>query len=197
MRKIPSLFMRNYDTDRLVRDEVVPGCEWVTRGEGVPTRKWDGTACMVLCGRLYRRLALKPGRNLPVGFIPASRRHQRTGKQFGWVPVGPGPEDQWHREAYDGQGGHPLEDGTYELCGPKVQGNPEELASHYLIRHGTDIVQGNPRDFGAIREFLSVARFEGIVWHHPDGRMAKIKARDFGIRRYNSPGKKANGEDSR
>ena len=22
---------------------------------------------------------------------------------------------------------------------------------------------------------------EGIVWHHPDGRMAKIKARDFGI----------------
>ena len=22
---------------------------------------------------------------------------------------------------------------------------------------------------------------EGIVWHHPDGRMAKIKRRDFGL----------------
>ena len=44
MKKIPSLFCRNYDGDRLVRDEVVPGCEWVLRGEGRPTEKVDGTA---------------------------------------------------------------------------------------------------------------------------------------------------------
>jgi hypothetical protein len=24
---------------------------------------------------------------------------------------------------------------------------------------------------------------EGIVWHHSDGRMVKIKAKDFGIKR--------------
>jgi hypothetical protein len=23
------------------------------------------------------------------------------------------------------------------------------------------------------------AKYEGVVWHHPDGRMAKIKRRDF------------------
>ena len=42
MRKIITLFQRNYDGDRLVRDEVVPGAEWVLAGEGAPTRKWDG-----------------------------------------------------------------------------------------------------------------------------------------------------------
>jgi hypothetical protein len=44
MKKIISLFQRNYDTDHLVRNEVVPGAEWVLTGEGIGTRKWDG-AC--------------------------------------------------------------------------------------------------------------------------------------------------------
>jgi len=39
MKKIPSLFQRNYDGDRLVRDEVVPGAEWVMAGEGTATRQ--------------------------------------------------------------------------------------------------------------------------------------------------------------
>jgi hypothetical protein len=47
MQKIISLFQRNYDTDRLVRDEVTPGAEWVINGEGIATRKWDGTCCKI------------------------------------------------------------------------------------------------------------------------------------------------------
>ena len=35
MKKVISLFRRNYDTDHLVRDEVVEGAEWVIAGEGV------------------------------------------------------------------------------------------------------------------------------------------------------------------
>jgi len=42
MKKIPSLFQRNYDGDRQVRNELVPGSEWVANGEGLATRKWDG-----------------------------------------------------------------------------------------------------------------------------------------------------------
>jgi hypothetical protein len=38
VKKIISLFQRNYETDRRVRDEVVPGAEWVLAGEGVATR---------------------------------------------------------------------------------------------------------------------------------------------------------------
>lgn len=43
MKKIPSLFERNHDGDRLVRNEVVPGSEWVLAGEGIPTVKIKAT----------------------------------------------------------------------------------------------------------------------------------------------------------
>jgi len=48
---------------------------------------------------------------------------EETGKEVGWVPAGDGPEDQWHREAFEPQLGLP--DGTYELVGPSIQGNAE------------------------------------------------------------------------
>jgi hypothetical protein len=37
MKKIISLFARNYETDHLVRDEIVAGAEWVVAGEGFAT----------------------------------------------------------------------------------------------------------------------------------------------------------------
>jgi hypothetical protein len=40
-----------------------------------------------------------------------------------------------------------------------------------------------PRMFEGLRTWLAENDVEGIVWHHPDGRMAKIKARDFGLKR--------------
>ena len=47
MRKIPTLFVRDWDGDRrYVLDEVAPGCEWVTKGDGIATRKYDGTCVM-------------------------------------------------------------------------------------------------------------------------------------------------------
>ena len=42
---------------------------------------------------------------------------------------------------------------------------------------------GGPRDFAGLRQYLRLGAIEGIVWHHPDGRMVKIKAKDFGFRR--------------
>lgn len=35
MKKIISLFKRNYETDHKVRNEVVEGAEWVINGEGL------------------------------------------------------------------------------------------------------------------------------------------------------------------
>lgn len=179
MKKTLSLFQRNYDGDRLVRDELVPGAEWVVAGEGVATRKLDGTCCMVRAGVLFKRYDAKDGKTPPSGFEPAQQPDSVTGHWPGWLPVGDGPEDVRHREAFT----QPLADGTYELCGPKVQGNPEGFESHILIRHGAEILPDAPRSFDAIREYLQGLDIEGIVWHHPDGRMVKIKAKDFGLRR--------------
>lgn len=186
MKKIVSLFQRNYDGDRLVRDEVVPGAEWVLAGEGIPTRKHDGTCCLIREGVLYKRYEVKPGSTPPAGFEPATDVDPNTGKQQGWLRVGDGPEDKWFAAAFaSGQdfSGNPLSDGTYELCGPKVQGNPEGYEHHVLVPHGCEPLEANPRSFDEIREFLAQQDIEGIVWHHADGRMVKIKARDFGIRR--------------
>ena len=178
MKKIISLFQRNYETDRLVRDEVVPGAEWVLAGEGVATRKFDGTCCMVRNGQLSKRYDAKKGKTPPANFEPAQDYDEVTGHMPGWIPVGDGPEDRWHRDA-DAN----LPDGTYELCGPKVQGNPEGFAVHTLVPHGADILMDAPRTFDEIKAYLSNGRIEGIVWHHPDGRMVKIKAKDFKIKR--------------
>jgi hypothetical protein len=30
-----------------------------------------------------------------------------------------------------------------------------------------------------VAAYLHARPYEGIVWHHPDGRMAKLKKRDF------------------
>lgn len=186
MKKIPSLFQRNYESDRLVRDEVVKGCEWVLAGEGVATRKWDGTACMVRDGVLFKRYDRKQKRGKlkdpPAGWEPCEPEpNEYTGHWPGWVPVGDGPEDQWHREAV--ALGVPDGSATFELCGPKVQGNPEGLGQHVLLLHGSEPLKGNPRTFHEVREYLATHDIEGIVWHHPDGRMAKIKAKDFGLKR--------------
>lgn len=181
MRKIISLFQRNYDGDRLVRDEVVPGAEWVLAGEGTATRKLDGTCCMVRDGKLYKRYEVKQGKKPPANFEPANEVDENTGKQQGWVPVGDGPEDAYHREAF-AAGFH--DDGTYELVGPKVQGNPEGFATHRLLPHGTLHLPDAPRTYDALKAWLAEHDIEGIVWHHPDGRMVKIKKRDFGLDRH-------------
>ena len=187
MKKIISLFQRNYDGDRLVRDEIVPGAEWVVAGEGVATQKLDGTCCLIEDRKLFKRYDVKKGRSIPPGFIPAQDADEVTGHLPGWLPARrDDPADKWHFEAFD----HLVQvlgptppDGTYELCGPKVQGNPEHFSLHVLCPHGKIVFSDAPRTFTAIRDWFRGQDIEGIVWHHPDGRMVKIKKKDFGLKR--------------
>lgn len=180
MIKIPTMFERDWDGDRSrVLDKVTAGCEWVIAGEGVATKKLDGTSCMVRAGKLYKRRELRNGDARPVYFEEVGHDDE-TGKTVGWMPVGDGPDDKYHREAV-AAGAPP--DGTYELVGPKVQGNPEGALMHSLERHGRVTLAGIPRSFEGLRDWLAGEDIEGVVFHHADGRMAKIKKRDFGLRR--------------
>jgi hypothetical protein len=186
MQKIISLFKRNYDGDHLVRDEVVEGAEWVLRGEGVATRKYDGTCCRMKEGKLYKRYDLIGGKTPPLGFEPAQDPDPISGHWPGWILVGDGKEDKWFREGFARSSSfydEPLPNGTYELVGPKVNGNPENYEFHELIPHGEDVWFHVPRSFNELREFFGLHNIEGIVWHHPDGRMVKIKKKDFGLKR--------------
>ena len=192
MHKIVSLFRRDYQGDRLVVDELMPGAEWVPAGEGTPTRKFDGTCCMVRAGRLFKRFSCREGKKLPEGFELEERTEQKdlrghdVVKLYGWVPVGDGPQDKHHREGWAvtlAASGGAIDDGTYELCGPKVQGNPEGLSEHQLVRHGSVVLEAVPRTFEEIKGWFRGKDVEGIVWHQPDGRMVKIKKKDFGLLR--------------
>lgn len=154
----------------------MPGAEWVVAGEGRATLKLDGTCCMIRGGVLYKRYDAKKGKIPPAEFEPAQEPDAVTGHWPGWLPVGDGPGDQWHREGLEMIAS---EDGTYELCGPKIQGNPLNLPRHTLIRHGSTELPDVPRDFDGLKDFLKDFPHEGVVWHHPDGRMVKIKRKDF------------------
>lgn len=180
MKKIISLFQRDYGSgERLVRNEIVPGAEWVVAGEGVATRKWDGTCCMMRHGLLFKRYDAKHGKTPPEGFLSAQDPDPKTGHWPGWLAVRNAPEDWMHNKAVR----ICLPDGTYELVGPKINGNPDGFADYYLMPHGLVTLPHAPRDFDGLKAFLSMTDIEGIVWHHPDGRMVKIKGKDFGIQR--------------
>lgn len=183
MKKIPTIFDRDWEGNRSrVLDKPNPVVQWVHDGEGVATIKLDGTCVLVRNGKRFKRRELRDVDVTPPEFERADY-DEETGKTVGWVPVGDGPEDRWHREALGG-----LEDGTYELVGPKVQGGAEKFVvepnAHRLVMHGCIRPETDPpRTFDSLRQWLAGKNIEGIVWHHPDGRMAKIKLRDFGLKR--------------
>ncbi len=181
MRKIPTLFVRDWDGDRrYVLPQVTPGCEWVIAGEGTPTRKYDGTCVMFDGERWWARREVKADKLLPKWFV-ALETDPETGKTVGWEPVEQSSFARWHAEALDDdQWPEPWRVGTYELVGPKINGDPESAGLHQLLCHAcAQEVTSAPRDFDGLAAWLHAHPYEGIVWHHPDGRMAKIKRRDF------------------
>ncbi|MGI5492476.1 hypothetical protein [Microtetraspora malaysiensis] len=189
MKKIPTVFLRDWDgTPKYVTKEPNPDCAWVFDGEGVATRKYDGTCVAYLAldeaggtPGWYARREVKPGKTAPDGFRPLST-DEETGKTIGWEPVEQSAFARWHTEALDGM---EPQIGTYELVGPKVNGNPERQDRHRLVRHAeAEVLDVRDLTYDGVRAIVTRLAeqygCEGIVWHHADGRrMAKIKARDF------------------
>lgn len=181
MIKINSLFVRDEANPRIVSRDVDPTCQWVLDGEGRATTKWDGTACLVWHGLFYKRQTVKPGGRWPENWIHHSF-DANVLEGPGWAPVDPDePANRWHMEAFDDRY-LAIESQTFELVGPKVQGNPHEFSTHRFIAHGADTIDLSRWgiSFESLDAFLHDCPIEGIVWHHEDGRMAKIKRRDFG-----------------
>ncbi len=187
MIKMPCLFVRVFDgrNKPVITSEVTPGCEWVINGEGTASRKWDGTACAVIEGMLYKRYDAKGGKAAPVDAIPCQPAPDATtGHWPHWIKVAwDSPADKWHIEAWRAlisKYGMP-EDGTYELCGPAIGANAEGLGFHEFMKHGDYSLELAPRNFDGLHVYLTLNRIEGIVFLHPDGRRCKIRRDDFGL----------------
>jgi hypothetical protein len=184
MRKIPTVYLRDLQNRSKVTDEVNPECQWVLDGEGVPTRKYDGT-CVMLDedGEWWARREVKPGKIPPQGFVQVNF-DEVTGKAMGWEPIG----QSSFAKAFATVAEAPVLPGTYELCGPKVQGDPEDFRRHVLVHHSTAQRVDSAVDMDGLTPKMLVREvahlgWEGIVWHwpQPDGtvKMAKLKVRDL------------------
>ena len=157
-------------------------------------RKLDGSACLILDGNLYRRYDAKHGKAAPENAIPCQPEADPiTGHHPHWIPIRVDDTDsRWHIDAL---GDIKLSDitnyyadGTYELIGEKVNSNREKITGHKLINHKSvflNDLQPLTMDtgFDIIKEYLSTHDMEGIVFHHTDGRMCKIRKSDFNIKR--------------
>lgn len=206
MKKISTLFVINYSgkgSVGIITDKIRPENSWVlTDADVKATQKFDGTAALIKNGCLFKRYDAKPTkeafknhidgeawsindfRQVPEGAIPCQEPDLVTGHYPHWIPcLRERKEDKYFLEAFDSQ--TPLEDGTYELCGEKVGGNPENITGHRLIRHGSILYELEDYSFNSIKQFLEnpLNNLEGIVFHHPDGRMCKIRKGDFLVKR--------------
>ena len=184
MKKIPTLFVREYDDGGiLLTRDVLPGLEWVLRGEGEATEKVDGAACAIINGVLYKRYDAKHGKQPPNGAIPCQEKPDPyTGHWPHWDKVDTRKsEDKWFASALANTP-WVREDGTYEAVGLHFQNNPYGLDSDFLERHGRIKVKDFPRTFDGMKEYFRTHAIEGIVFWKDGEPRCKIKRSDFGFK---------------
>lgn len=180
MKKIPTLYLRTEDRKGVI-DKVNSGCEWVLNGEGRATRKIDGTCVLIRRDgntvHAFARREVKHGKTPPPNFEQVNY-DEVTGKMIGWEPA---EQSGFMAFIFEALERYPeITSGTYELIGPRINGNPERAGAHFLVHHGDCTLHDAPRTFDELRTYLlGHPEMEGIVWHHPDGRMVKLKRRDF------------------
>lgn len=182
MKKITTLFKKNPENLGRVINEIDTENLWVLT-ESIATRKFEGSACCIIDGKLYKRYDAKKGKQAPNGAVPCQEPDLITGHHPHWVKVDSSKnEDKYFVEAFEN-----LEDkidGTYELIGEKVQGNPEKIVGHKLVKHGSEVYYIEDYSFNYLKEFLESKDIEGLVFHHlTDGRMCKLRKSDFGLKR--------------
>lgn len=192
MKKMSTLYKKDpNDPSKVLIGQIAADNMWVFDEGVLATQKFDGTSCAVINGELYKRYDAKHGKVAPEGAIPCCEPDLITGHHPHWLKCDRSKrEDQYHFEAFDAAEGK-FEDGTYELVGPKINGNAEHLTNHILVRHGyisadEELTQYLLKDSDRIERYIFFDEMEGLVFHHPDGRMCKIRAKDFGMKRFYS-----------
>lgn len=204
MRKIPSIFVRHERSSLVDLEKINKECEWVfEENESMfITVKRDGTPVRYKNGVWFQRRTCKsrldPGQEPfihPIDFEPCqpAPSYDDESKQWewpGWVPL----EQQYKKlvsEAVISRGEMKDEENgmTFELCGPKVNGNPEGCATHQLFVHASEMVLwagAKVLTREKLEELISALKHEGVVIYSSrtiDGTMqcAKLKRRDLGL----------------
>jgi len=187
-RKMTALF----EIDRVQHvgtDVINEKSAWVFTEPAVATVKRDGTGVLVTeTGEILVRRSVKKGKRVPPGFRLAET-DPVTGHMFGVEPMEQSGFKAMLQEALPATG-KPLEPGTYELCGPKVNGNPEGFDHHVLIRHGAEVLTAIPdmrtvapeEAYALLKGIFTELQeqgVEGVVWWGADDKRVKLRVKDF------------------
>lgn len=200
MKKMPCLIVFNY-LENKPTSSIKPECSWVFDGDAVASIKWDGTSCLIMGGKLFKRYGAKVKRNLlakyasgeidfsldildksPIDAIPCQEfADKKTGHYPMWVMCDKdSPSDKYHFEGLSKLDLSTIPDGTtLELIGEKVGANPHNIKGHEFKIHGADVV-----DVGSslcdLINWLIKNNQEGLVFKNKvDGRMCKFRRSDI------------------
>lgn len=180
MNKIPTIFERDWNGDKCVINMLVVDFPF---DEAKATEKLDGTNVRVTI-RNKTLVRLEKRRN-------PSKLQKAQGIEEPWYVDAdendPGDKYLWEAARNRSYG----QDGEWsgEVVGKNIQGNTLNLNNNVLCLFSlgeAPVLSNVPTDYEELKKYLSETQssfgtglIEGIVWHHPDGRMAKIKGKDF------------------
>jgi len=208
MKKIKTLFPKNPNNLRLViNDDPIIDLESEDTEFYI---KMDGQACAIINGQLYTRYDAKLFKKkrgkivkkftidkikekLPDGAIACQEPDEKSGHYPHWIPID--KNNKTHQYIIEGFENSlkifgKMEDGTYEIVGPKFTNNKHKLEKHYLLPHKhrfinvTDKIDKqkmieNPYEY--FKEFLNNLQYEGLVIYQNGEPVAKIRRSDYGI----------------
>lgn len=188
MEKIPTIFNRNWETNRKVNNEMV--VKHFDFANAIATEKLDGMNVRITV------------RNHAVVRVEKRKNPDKNQKNQGIV-------DPWYIDANEADKADSyifdavkntdyssVPDGEWsaEALGEKIQGNPLNLVGHTLFFFSLPNWRAKvafadaPTDFEGLKAWLPAQKtkfgngsgIEGLVWHNTiTGEMCKIKVKDF------------------
>jgi hypothetical protein len=186
MKKIKTIFERDWDGNRTVIDKYVEGFDLSILSGAKATEKLDGTNVRATirkgtCVRLEKR------RN------PDKIQKYKGIEEPWYTEASEGdPQDKWIFDALKNTDVSTICDGEWsgEAVGVNIQGNPLNLDNNRIVFFSlgqAPTFESVPTDYEGLKAWLPAQKskygndcgIEGIVWHCENGEMFKIKNKDF------------------
>src|SRR3990167_1706832 len=186
MKKILTIFDRNWEGNRAVIDKYIENFNPEIFKDALATEKLDGTNIRLTI-RNHTHVRLEKRRN-------PDKIQKKKGIEEPWyMDADPyDPQDKWIFDAVKNTDFSEIPDGEWsaEAVGPNIQGNSLNLEINkvgFFSLGQAPVFENVPTDFNALQDWLPKQKskygkdcaIEGIVWHCRNGEMFKIKVKDF------------------
>ena len=186
MKKIKTIFERDWEGTRAVVNKYIEGFDPSVLSGAKATEKLDGTNVRATirkgtCVRLEKR------RN------PDKIQKFKGIEEPWYTEASEGdPQDKWIFDALKNTDLSHLPDGEWsgEALGTNIQGNPLNMPTNRIVFFSLNqapVFENVPTDYEGLKAWLPAQKskygndcgIEGIVWHCENGDMYKIKVKDF------------------